>query len=946
MRPKSATSKPQYALDEVLYQGSVKFFCWDEQGKKCKERYTVLKRDYKVEIHENVETFSRGCAAKLVLQTEGGRVFTTEQESRAHLEKTCAGILNGAKEDSSSLVPSPDVFTVYLHLPYTGYTCFLFQKEEERDHFLSVLKTCIRHCSLDPWCDSSYESQAYVRALRLYRQDKGCYESWEMLLGTEEKVLAAQVMDEVLPWLQSQLQSRVKGKKTERMRQWLATVQATHTLVLEQLTASLEALREECRQTATASQALIRSNLDQIMSSHCFLEEKVKVCICEEAEKVYDEAVAPYMTSILEALTENISAGIQGMQRTLQTQMDSAFTHTNGGTEEMNKALSTLRSISLDKCYRQVENMTEKLEGLKQRFGLSSTQRLVHSAHLEMEELLDSAVYTLELFLQSSARLQPSQIPVKMDRAKERVLKQLDYDSRVVQRRLYQEALLEITLPALTKRMDSKWKTELQQFEQYIFSDYSNFILVHNVYDDVLRNILSKEIETAVQDAASKKSNNLLLDTSDLAISQYSLLGHTPPCSAPDSPAIHARDSSSAAPSEEPAPAVEEGGQMVTADVCLQGDTDVKSDPSTTQSSEQSMTLLSPVIIVTQQFEESSTEEASCFEETQEEVQLGTDTPSTTAGSSNSATPDSETAITHEAGTSDAPANPESTNPAPDSPDLSVSTLSSLQSTDVPAECAQSDRSATPENSATPDLSTSDQITEDTASVQLPCPSSPHPPSTDGPMKISLVSLSEAVGCNSAAPSVKQTMAQQTTDRAVYLTGEIKDNWEVERVKEEKQKEAEQEKEVHERIEEEKKETEIEVGKEEMEVGRGEGQTGGEPVDEGCQSSESPVEGATEQRESEEKADEEKKGSEIETEKRKEDEEEAEKGGDHAKKEEKKEKEEEEEEVLQSPQPMESQPERVSEPPLDSVSMIRELVTEITEVETVISPYPNGSHTP
>lgn len=37
---------------------------------------------------------------------------------------------------------------------------------------------------------------------------------------------------------------------------------------------------------------------------------------------------------------------------------------------------------------------------------------------------------------------------------------------------------------------------ELQQFEQYIFSDYSDLILVQNVYDDVLRCILSKEIET------------------------------------------------------------------------------------------------------------------------------------------------------------------------------------------------------------------------------------------------------------------------------------------------------------------------------------------------------------------------------------------------------------------------------------------------------------------
>lgn len=38
-------------------------------------------------------------------------------------------------------------------------------------------------------------------------------------------------------------------------------------------------------------------------------------------------------------------------------------------------------------------------------------------------QLLDSAVYTLEQFLQSSARLQPTQVPVQLNRATERVLK-------------------------------------------------------------------------------------------------------------------------------------------------------------------------------------------------------------------------------------------------------------------------------------------------------------------------------------------------------------------------------------------------------------------------------------------------------------------------------------------------------------------------------------------
>ncbi|KAF6727678.1 Protein Niban [Oryzias melastigma] len=626
-------TRPHCDPEEVLYQGSVRFSCWDEQGKKCKERYIVLRRDYKVEIHDSMETFKRGSTPKEVIQPAGAAVFTTEEESRAQLEKTCAGILNGVKEDSSSVVSSPDTFAVYLHLPYKGYTCFLFQQDGERDHFLSVLKTCIRHQNLDSWHRTSHEGQAFARAFRLYRQDKGCYESWEKLLGTEEQVLTSQVMEEVLPWLQSQLNSKLKGKKIERIRQWLATVQAAYMLVLDQLTAGLEALRKECQETASSSQALIRSNLDQIMSSRSFLEEKVRACICEEAEKVCSESVAPFLSSILEVMSENIGAGILGMQETLHTQMDSDFSLTNGGMEKTKQISSRLHSISLEQSYRKVESLAEKLEDLKDRFGLRNAQRLVHSAQLEMEQLLDSAVYTLEQFLQSSTRLQATHVPVKMDRAKERVFKQLDYDSRVVQRRIYEEALLEITLPALTRRMDSRWKTELQQFEQYIFSDYSSFIVVHNVYDDVLRNLLFKETETVVQDAASKKSNNLLLDTSDLAISQYSLLGQT----VSDSPTMDARHSISSGPGDDHKQTPVEGGDE-SADVCSQSDADLKvntkSESSTCPLSEQSDATTYPLIVVTQQLDHGGSEDVSPCEEARDGDKIESEKISATAETS------------------------------------------------------------------------------------------------------------------------------------------------------------------------------------------------------------------------------------------------------------------------------------------------------------------------
>lgn len=48
---------------------------------------------------------------------------------------------------------------------------------------------------------------------------------------------------------------------------------------------------------------------------------------------------------------------------------------------------SRLHSISLEQSYRKVESLAEKLEDLKDRFGLRNAQRLVHSAQLEMEQV-------------------------------------------------------------------------------------------------------------------------------------------------------------------------------------------------------------------------------------------------------------------------------------------------------------------------------------------------------------------------------------------------------------------------------------------------------------------------------------------------------------------------------------------------------------------------------
>lgn len=392
------------------------------------------------------------------------------------------------------------------------------------------------------------------------------------------------------------------------------------------------------------------------------------------------------------------------------------------------------------------------------------------------------------------------------------------------------------------------------------------------------------------------------MDTSDLAISQYSLLGQTPPRSAPDSPATHTRATSSAAPSEEPAPVVE--------DPHLHDD--AKHEAPTTDNSEQGPVTLYPLIVVTQQCNDSSTKEECTSEGSRKEVHLDADGQSTAKSN-----------VGQEVSPPDAPANP-------NCPEPSASPSSLQTSPDITADCVQSDQAAVPEKSSTPDLSSSDHLTE-TKTPNQHFTTTSHTSCTDSPVQISLGILSEAIDHNAAAPPERQAVTHSTTDRAVYLSGEIKDNWEIERVKDETQR----------KVQEGVKEGTKETGECEEETGesvKGEGtmesavQITGEPVDKIRQAPE-PSAGSTAtsssgQEESAEKEGEDGGQDASQAEERQEGQERSEEK-----------KEEEKDELLQVPQPTDSGPDGAAELLPDNVDVIRELVTEVIEVEVEISPY-------
>ncbi|TRY56826.1 hypothetical protein DNTS_004097, partial [Danionella cerebrum] len=501
---------PQAA--EVLYKDNIFYF---DENRKWRERFLVVRSDYSLELHDNQESFIKGTTARLTLLPTGGTVLTSEEKYTTVVDKAFPDP-NGCKEElSAPMVVVPGPLPVYLRLPYRRDSYFCFQQEEKRTQFVSILNECIRHQNQDYLKSQACEVQAFLNAIHFYRQEKGHYESWEMLVGTDSQVLSNLVMEELLPSLQTELLPRLKGKKNDRKRLWFTTVEATYELVHEQLSEGLESLKAECRDANKQQEALIRSDMDQISSSQVFLQTKLHALVLEPALKFCSESVVPYLTSILEELMGPVSTGFQAVRLLLEdhlTHVCKTFPQT-GDTEQLHSALQQLAGDRMEDCYQHLNILKEQLQELRNRFRFSNSTRLVHCTQSQMQQLMENAVYTFEFLVQAAMKDKPEKLASVMEKAKLRVLKQFDYDSSTVRKKIFQEAL-------------------------FIFADYTNFVQVDNVYENILLNLLNNEVAKVVKEAASLKKNNLFADSTDLeCVSQGSLSdSRTPPRSAPSSP--------------------------------------------------------------------------------------------------------------------------------------------------------------------------------------------------------------------------------------------------------------------------------------------------------------------------------------------------------------------------------------------------------------------------
>ncbi|XP_073672886.1 protein Niban 1a [Garra rufa] len=525
----------QRALPEpgkVLYEENVRYFVDD---RKWKDRYIVIRANYVLECYESYKAFVKGSLPLHRLMPTGGTILTAEDKYMEMINQCCPCTDNLQEDFAPPVEDMAGQFPVYLRLPYRRDFYFCFCDENSQVEFISILSDCVRHQNKDFLKKNTCEVKAFLKAIQLYRQEKGQYESWDMLIGSDVRGLANLFMEDMMPYLENELQPCLKSKRADRRKVWFATLEATYFLLQEHLFERMKTLKQECQEMVKQQDTLMRSDMDQISSSRAFLEDKLRAMVTEPATKYCTEQVQPYLPAVLEEVMGPISLGFteaRDLSEGMMEQLCEDFQDV-GQKEELRQALFKMSKANLQSCYEKVNGLADHVQELQQTFNYC-TQGLLDSTKIDLKQLMENTEYTFELLVRKALEDPSVSLPIAMQKASNRVLKQFDYDSSTVRKKILQEALINITLPSIKKHLAPSFKEELPKFEQHIYSDYTNFIGVENVYEDIIKEILEKEVNMVVKEAVSKKKFNLFSE------SKYkfsvSSLSSTPPGSAPSSP--------------------------------------------------------------------------------------------------------------------------------------------------------------------------------------------------------------------------------------------------------------------------------------------------------------------------------------------------------------------------------------------------------------------------
>uniref|UniRef100_A0A671P641 Niban-like protein 1 n=1 Tax=Sinocyclocheilus anshuiensis TaxID=1608454 RepID=A0A671P641_9TELE len=511
--------------NKSIFSGGL--FQYLEESKKWRSRFLYVGDSYNISLYESKAAHDRGLHSKGVINCAGYRALTSMEEYLGLLNNSLSD--TKAKAASAPFLKCPMQFPLILWHPYARHHYFCVMTEKEQKKWHAVFQDCVRHSNNGLSEECKVATPAFTDALRLYRQAKGHYGTWDLMCGNQAQILANLVMETLHPELKNLIVPRLKGKLQQRQRDWMLISDAVYRQVLSQTKTQHEALAQVCEVERPRLDSTLRTDMDQIITSKEHVSGKIRALVLPRVEHLVRSKVQPYIHSILEALMEPTSRGFSEVRDILFRELVEVRKNTVNDRsseklgEHMDKiSMLAFHPVKMQSCYEKMEALN--LEGLQQRCDVSSPSVFIQRTQILMRQQMDNAVHTFEQLVHQSLDGHSGEDFCKIiQRCQDRVLKKYDYDSSTVRKKFFREALLQIIIPYMLKQLSPFCSPDLPKFKELIFEDFSRFILVENIFEELVLQSVSKDILMAVKEAAVQRRHNLYRDSMVLTNSDPNL---------------------------------------------------------------------------------------------------------------------------------------------------------------------------------------------------------------------------------------------------------------------------------------------------------------------------------------------------------------------------------------------------------------------------------------
>ncbi|XP_074881308.1 protein Niban 3 isoform X1 [Buteo buteo] len=511
--------------DTTLHEGLLSQY--DGDSRSWQENYFILLGDFTLQWFESEEALRKGCEPRGSTALSGYLLLSSPSEYAESLGDLCQGLAGG-----SPFADPPGEFLFFLYHPFRRHFCFCADSAESRRIWKAALRDGIRYRSTELQRRDSLEAEAFLEAVRFYRQERGRYGAGDLLLGPEPEILGNVLMEDLLPVLRSQVLPSIRGSERRRRQLWLQFLQEVYALILSEIASEFEGFQKEKEKLQMELEKKIRPDLDQMLTLKDQIASKLQAAVQSPAESCCGQSVEPHLECVMEELMRPVSSGVEAVRSLFAQRVDEMIGLVwSSPVAVLQKELLTLGRTSwqphvMHLCYEEADLYRESLRGLEERFGFRGVTSLVLGAQNLMQQLMENATHTfLQLSQQhlgqAAGRRQLTQM---LGKVKERVLKKFDYDSSSVRKRFAQEWLVWIFLPFLLKHLESGCKLELPQYESFVFADFSGIINLENIYEETVLAVLLRAVGRALAEASCRNRHNLYADGFSLPQSSEELL--------------------------------------------------------------------------------------------------------------------------------------------------------------------------------------------------------------------------------------------------------------------------------------------------------------------------------------------------------------------------------------------------------------------------------------